>query len=84
MHNGMKLGFSTLSIFMKPPETWADTAFADNFNAMEILCEGPMWPREGLWKSSISGVGGNGIDVYMHSPTIDLNPASVNRLSSFV
>jgi len=75
----MKLGFSTLSIFMKPPETWADTAFADNFNAMEILCEGPMWPREGLWKSSISGVGGNGIDVYMHSPTIDLNPASVNR-----
>ncbi|WP_254591425.1 hypothetical protein [Methanocella conradii] len=26
MMNGLKLGFSTLSIFMKPPETWAKIA----------------------------------------------------------
>ncbi len=72
------LGFSTLSIFMKPPETWASTAVSDNFNALEILCDGPMWPRAGHWKS-IGDIGNNGIDIYMHSPTIDLNPASVNK-----
>lgn len=74
----IKLGFSTLSIFMKPPETWAETALKDDFNALEILCEGPMWPRAGLWQR-IQGMGNNGLDVYMHSPTIDLNPASVNK-----
>ncbi len=81
MHDkrGLKLGFSTLSIFMKPPESWAETAIGDDFNAMEILCEGPMWPRQGLWKSAIGNIGRNGIDVYLHSPTVDLNPASVNR-----
>jgi sugar phosphate isomerase/epimerase len=76
MMNGLKLGFSTLSIFMRPPETWAKIALADNFNAIEILCEGPMWPRRGAWKSGMSA---DGLEVYLHSPTIDLNPASVNE-----
>jgi len=76
---GLKLGFSTLSLFMRPPGSWATTAVGDDFNALEILCEGPMWPREGLWKEDIRDIGNNGIDVYLHSPTIDLNPASVNR-----
>lgn len=75
----IKLGFSTLSIFSKPPETWADVARGDDFNALEILCEGPMWPRAGLWKSTIDGIGVDGLEVYIHSPTIDLNPASLNR-----
>lgn len=79
MHDDIKLGFSTLSVFMKPPESWCDLARKDSFNALEVLCEGPMWPRAGLWKSTIEGIGGNGMEVYMHSPTIDLNPASVNR-----
>ncbi|HEY3422321.1 MAG TPA: sugar phosphate isomerase/epimerase family protein [Methanocellaceae archaeon] len=78
MHDDLKLGFSTLSVFMKPPESWEGIARGDEFNALEILCEGPMWPRAGLWKSTIEGLGGNGMEVYMHSPTIDLNPASVN------
>ena len=77
--NGFRLGFSTLSIFMMPPESWAGTAAKDHFNAMEILCEGPMWPRSGLWKEKLRGLGGNGLDVYLHSPTVDLNPASINR-----
>jgi sugar phosphate isomerase/epimerase len=77
--NGLKLGFSTLSIFMRPPESWAATAREDHFNALEILCEGPMWPRHGAWRDSLLGLGGDGLDVYMHSPTVDLNPASVNR-----
>jgi sugar phosphate isomerase/epimerase len=73
------LGFSTLSIFSKPPETWADVAKGDDFDALEILCEGPMWPRAGQWKSTLDGIGADGLEVYIHSPTIDLNPASLNR-----
>jgi len=65
---GIRLGFSTLSVFMRPPESWADTAIRDNFNAMEILCEGPMWPRSGLWKEKLPGAGNNGLDVYLHAP----------------
>jgi sugar phosphate isomerase/epimerase len=76
---GIRLGFSTLSIFMRPPESWARTAIDDDFNALEILCEGPMWPRHGLWKEKLRDMGDNGLDVYLHSPTVDLNPASVNR-----
>ncbi len=74
-----KLGFSTLSIFARPPESWPGKALEDNFNAMEILCEGPMWPRHGLWRKWFENIGGNGLDVYLHSPTVDLNPASVNK-----
>jgi sugar phosphate isomerase/epimerase len=76
---GLRLGFSTLSIFMRPPSSWASIALEDDFNALEILCEGPMWPRHGLWKEEICDIGKNSIDVYLHSPTVDLNPASVNR-----
>lgn len=76
---GIRLGFSTLSIFMKPPESWAGTAVEDHFNAIEILCEGPMWPRFGLWKEKLPGMGNDGLEVYLHAPTVDLNPASVNR-----
>jgi sugar phosphate isomerase/epimerase len=76
---GLKLGFSTLSIFMRPPESWSGTALEDHFNALEVLCEGPMWPRHGLWRASIKNIGGDGLDVYLHSPTVDLNPASINK-----
>jgi sugar phosphate isomerase/epimerase len=76
---GLKLGFSTLSVFMKPPVSWPETAKRDDFNAMEILCEGPMWPRYGLHRDDIKNMGGDGLDVYLHSPTVDLNPASINQ-----
>ncbi len=76
---GFKLGFSTLSVFMRPPGSWPDTARTDDFDAMEILCEGPMWPRYGQWKEYLLGIGGDGLDVYLHSPTVDLNPASINK-----
>jgi sugar phosphate isomerase/epimerase len=80
MHDrrGLILGFSTLSIFMRPPASWASIAVEDDFNALEILCEGPMWPRHGLWQKEIGDIGRDGIDVYLHSPTVDLNPASIN------
>ncbi len=73
----LKLGFSTLSIFMKPPESWSATALEDDFNALEILCEGPMWPRHGQWRERFAD--GGGLDIYLHSPTVDLNPASINE-----
>ena len=45
----MKIGFSTLSLFMKSFEEWLETASSDGFNMMEILCEGPnTWPRIAL------------------------------------
>lgn len=77
--DGFRLGFSTLAIFMRPPETWAATAAADGFNAMEILCEGPMWPRLGLGREKLGGAACGGLELYLHAPTVDLNPASVNR-----
>ena len=45
----MKIGFSTLSLFMRSFEEWLETASDDGFNMMEILCEGPhTWPRIAL------------------------------------
>lgn len=77
----MKIGFTTLSLFMKSFEEWLETASNDSFNMMEILCEGPhTWPRTalnfdmGVFKIFES----YDIDVYLHAPTIDMNPASLN------
>jgi sugar phosphate isomerase/epimerase len=75
----MKIGFSTLALFMKSFEEWLDIATADGFKLMEILCEGPYWPRNML--NSADGLeifSSYEIDVFLHAPTIDLNPASLN------
>jgi len=74
-----RIGFSTLSLFMRSPGEWADAAERDGFNALEILCEGPNWPRQAPSRAIAESFEGRGLEVYMHSPTIDLNPASVNR-----
>lgn len=41
----MKLGFSSLSLFMKSLEEILDIATKDGFNLIEILCEGPYCPK---------------------------------------
>ncbi len=74
-----RIGFSTLSLFMRSPGEWADAAARDGFNALEILCEGPNWPRHAPHGAIAECLGGRGLEIYMHSPTIDLNPASLNR-----
>jgi sugar phosphate isomerase/epimerase len=51
----------------------------DGFNAVEVLCEGPNWPRQAPAAAIAASFRGQGVEVYMHSPTIDLNPASLNR-----
>ena len=53
----------------------------DGFQIIEILCEGPQWPRNLLFydKSEFEIFYSYDIDVFIHSPTIDLNPASLNQ-----
>ncbi len=76
----MKIGFSTLALFMSSLEQCLETASKDKFQLMEILCEGPYWPRNvlSLEKSVFEPFYSYDIDVFLHSPTIDLNPASLN------
>ncbi len=75
----MKLGFSTLALFMSSFEEWLDIATSDGFQLIEILCEGPYWPRNLLKTTDNADVFSSyDIDVYLHAPTIDLNPASLN------
>lgn len=45
----MKIGFSTLALFMSSLAQCLETASKDKFQLMEILCEGPYWPRNGLY-----------------------------------
>lgn len=76
----MKIGFSTLALFMKSFEDFLDTATADGFELVEILCEGPYWPRNILKQSSgLDVFASYDLDVFLHAPTIDLNPASLNQ-----
>ena len=77
----MKIGFTTLSLFMKSFEEWLETAKRDGFNMMEILCEGPYnWPRNALsYDPSVFQIFESyDLDMYLHAPTIDMNPASLN------
>lgn len=77
----MKIGFSTLSLIMNSFEEWLETASRDGFNMIEILCEGPYtWPRMALsfGMEAFQIFESYDIDMYLHAPTIDMNPASVN------
>ena len=74
-----RIGFSTLSLFMRSPAEWTEHLRRDGFNAVEVLCEGPNWPRHAPLAAIADSFRGRGLEVYMHSPTIDLNPASLNR-----
>jgi sugar phosphate isomerase/epimerase len=74
-----RIGFSTLALFMRTPAEWAESITQDGFNAVEILCEGPNWPRHAPKDAIADNLRGRGLEIYMHSPTIDLNPASLNR-----
>ena len=76
----MKIGFSTLALFMISIEECLEIATKDGFQMIEILCEGPYWPRNGLLmnKNEFEIISSFDTDIYLHSPTIDLNPASLN------
>ena len=88
----MELGFSSLSLFMKPLEEILEITVNDGFDLIEILCEGPYSPRNllNLENADFLGFDVNlknmnleifdsyDIKVMLHAPTIDLNPASMN------
>lgn len=76
----MKIGFSTLALFMSSMEQFLETASKDDFQLMEMLCEGPYWPRNMLTmnENEFEVFDSYDIDVFLHAPTIDLNPASLN------
>ena len=76
----MKIGFSTLALFMRSFEDWLETASADGFELMEILCEGPTWPRIVLDfnPEAFQIFESYNIGIFLHAPTIDMNPASLN------
>ncbi len=76
----MKIGFSTLALFMSSIEHCLEIAQKDGFEMIEILCEGPYWPRNALLmnKCEFETISSYDKDIYLHSPTIDLNPASLN------
>jgi len=76
----MKIGFSTLALFMDSFENFLEKAANDGFNLMEILCEGPYWPRNVrlMDNRELEVFDSYDIEVFLHSPTIDLNPASLN------
>jgi sugar phosphate isomerase/epimerase len=74
-----KIGFSTLALFPNPLEEWLEFATRDGFNMMEILCEGPYWPRLLLSNDKTLEIFSSfNVDIYLHAPTVDLNPASIN------
>ncbi|WP_455645593.1 sugar phosphate isomerase/epimerase family protein [Methanosphaera sp.] len=74
----MKLGFSTLSQFMKPWNEIIKTALNDNFQLIEILAEGPCHPDKLLESNDLDNIDFHDLKLYMHAPSIDLNIASVN------
>ncbi|HMK54589.1 MAG TPA: sugar phosphate isomerase/epimerase [Methanobacteriaceae archaeon] len=75
----MKIGFSTLALFARSFEEWLEMAIADGFNMMEILCEGPYWPRILLSQGDDLDIFSSyDVDLFLHAPTVDLNPASIN------
>ncbi|MGB9936369.1 MAG: sugar phosphate isomerase/epimerase family protein [Methanobacterium sp.] len=65
---------------MSSMEKFLETASRDGFQLMEMLCEGPYWPRNMLSmdKEELEVFDSYDIDVFLHAPTIDLNPASLN------
>ncbi|QEF94422.1 sugar phosphate isomerase/epimerase [Methanothermobacter sp. KEPCO-1] len=76
----MRLGFSTLALFMEPMENILEKAEEDGFQLLEILCEGPYWPRRLLEDGAALEVFESfDLEILLHAPTIDLNPGSMNQ-----
>lgn len=69
----MKLGFSTLALFMKSDDEIIETAKKYGFDMIELLAEDPFFDRDNsLFKDC-------GLDIRMHAATVDINIASLNR-----
>ena len=69
----MKVGFTTLALFMEPNNDIINLAKENNFEMVEILGEDPFFGKDnGEFKDC-------GLDVRIHAATVDINIASLNR-----
>ena len=69
----MKVGFTTLALFMKPNNDIINTAKKHGFEMIEILGEDPFYENDKLEFKDC------GLDVRIHAATVDINIASLNK-----
>lgn len=69
----MKLGFTTLALFMEDHNHIIDLAKQHDFKIIEILAEDPFYDKDNEEFKNC------GLDVRMHAATVDINIASINR-----
>lgn len=76
----MKLGFSTLALFMKSLADMDKIARDNNFEMIELLCEGP-YSAEYLLdnKNLLKPLKETSLEICIHAPNVDLNIASINK-----
>jgi sugar phosphate isomerase/epimerase len=75
----MKIGFSALALFDISFDKIMQRASTDGFDVVEVLCEGPYLPRFALKNiAQFEILSQYDIELTIHSPIVDLNPASVN------
>lgn len=68
----MKLGFTTLALFMEPNNDIINLAKQHDFEMVEILGEDPFYKKDkGEFKDC-------GLDIRIHAATVDINIASLN------
>ena len=69
----MKLGFTTLALFMEPNNVIINLAKKHEFEIVEILGEDPFYQKDkGEFKDC-------GLDIRIHAATVDINIASLNK-----
>ena len=69
----MKLGFTTLAVFMNENNEIIDLARKNNFEIIEILGEDMILEKDNHEFRDC------GLDIRIHSPTVDINIASLNK-----
>lgn len=68
----MKLGFTTLALFMQDNNKIIDLAKQHGFEIIEILGEGPFFLKDNMEYKDC------GLDMRIHAATVDINIASLN------
>ena len=69
----MKLGFTTLALFMEPTQDIINLAKKHEFEIIEIIAEDPLYEKDN------SPFIDSGLDIRMHAATVDINIASINK-----
>jgi len=70
----MKVGFTTLAMFMEDNAKIIKTAKNHGFEMIEILAESPFYLKKDIYAYKDCG-----LEVTLHAPTVDINIASLNE-----